>query len=49
MAGGETQIYDIGYIDRGYDHIEDKLLALGADIRRTKVEDNEDDHLEYIY
>lgn len=49
MAEGETQIYDIGYIDRGYDHIEDKLLALGADIRRTKVKDNEDDHLEYIY
>ena len=34
MARGVTEIYEPGYIDRGYDHIEDKLRSLGADIRR---------------
>jgi len=36
MAQGVTEIYDPGYIDRGYEHIEEKLRALGADIRREK-------------
>lgn len=34
MARGTTEIYDPEYIDRGYEHIEDKLRALGADIHR---------------
>ncbi|MDU3723476.1 MAG: UDP-N-acetylglucosamine 1-carboxyvinyltransferase, partial [Clostridium celatum] len=34
VAHGETEIRDIGHIDRGYPHIEDKFRALGADIRR---------------
>ena len=42
MAEGRTEIYDIKYIDRGYDHIEEKLIALGADIKRMSVEDEED-------
>ena len=37
MAKGTTEIYEPGYIDRGYEHIEEKLRALGADIRREKV------------
>lgn len=36
MAKGVTEIYEPGYIDRGYEHIEEKLRALGADIRREK-------------
>lgn len=42
MADGITEISDIKYIDRGYDHIENKLISLGADISRVKYE-NEDD------
>ncbi len=42
MADGMTEISDIKYIDRGYDKIEDKLISLGADIRRVKVETEED-------
>ena len=38
MADGVTNIYNIEYIDRGYDHIENKLIALGADIQRREVE-----------
>lgn len=33
-AKGETRISNIGQIDRGYEQVEDKLRALGADIRR---------------
>ena len=35
MADGETTIDCVDYIDRGYEHIESKLAALGADIRRV--------------
>ncbi len=38
MAKGLTEIYEPEYIDRGYEHIEQKLCALGADIRRETVE-----------
>lgn len=37
MADGVTEIANIKYIDRGYDHIEDKLNSLGADIRRETI------------
>ncbi len=37
MAKGTTEIYEPGYIERGYEHIEEKLRALGADIRREPV------------
>ncbi|MGL4737401.1 MAG: UDP-N-acetylglucosamine 1-carboxyvinyltransferase [Cellulosilyticaceae bacterium] len=33
-TGGETIISNIKYIDRGYEKIEEKLSALGADIHR---------------
>ena len=36
VAHGTTEIEDISYIDRGYEHLEDKLTRLGADIRRVK-------------
>ncbi len=35
-AQGYTEISRIYHIDRGYDHIEQKLQKLGADIRRIK-------------
>ena len=37
MARGTTEIYEPGYIDRGYEHIEDKLRSLGAVIAREPL------------
>lgn len=37
MAHGTTEIYEPEYIDRGYEHIEDKLRSLGAVISREPV------------
>ncbi|HEU4621115.1 MAG TPA: UDP-N-acetylglucosamine 1-carboxyvinyltransferase [Burkholderiaceae bacterium] len=36
MAEGETLVNRIYHLDRGYDHMERKLAALGADIERVK-------------
>ncbi|MBA3596605.1 MAG: UDP-N-acetylglucosamine 1-carboxyvinyltransferase [Methylibium sp.] len=36
VASGETQVDRIYHLDRGYDRMEVKLRALGADIERTK-------------
>ncbi len=33
-AEGETEINRVYHIDRGYEHIDEKLMDLGADIRR---------------
>ena len=41
MANGTTEIYEPGYIERGYEHIEEKLRALGANIRREPLEAQE--------
>lgn len=35
MAEGETEIYNIDYIDRGYENFEQKLTSLGARIKRN--------------
>lgn len=37
MAKGVTEIYEPAYIERGYEHIEEKLRALGANIRREPL------------
>ena len=36
MAEGTTTIYNVEYILRGYDHIIEKLTALGAEIQRVE-------------
>lgn len=41
VAEGETTISNVKYIDRGYERIEQKLVALGADITRVQEEDKE--------
>lgn len=41
MAKGTTEIYNVEYIDRGYDRIENKLISLGADISRVPVEEED--------
>lgn len=42
MADGVTEITGVKYIDRGYDHIEDKLKQLGADIHREEYVEDDD-------
>ena len=37
-AKGETRISNIVQIDRGYERVEEKLTALGANIRRVEVD-----------
>lgn len=36
LAPGETLVSNINYIDRGYENLEEKLKALGADIKRVE-------------
>ena len=36
IARGETVISNIHYIDRGYEKLDEKLRALGADIQRVE-------------
>ncbi len=36
-ASGVTEIDGVKFIDRGYEHIEEKLAALGADIKRIRI------------
>jgi len=38
-AKGQTEVHRIYHIDRGYERIEEKLNALGADIHRVEVDD----------
>ena len=37
-ADGETRISNVQQIDRGYERVDEKLSALGANIRRIQVE-----------
>ena len=37
-AEGETVITNIGHLDRGYERFDEKFHALGADIKRVKVQ-----------
>lgn len=37
-AYGESEIYDIHHIDRGYESFESNLSSIGADIKRSKNE-----------
>ena len=36
VASGETTVNRIYHLDRGYERVEEKLAACGADIRRVK-------------
>ncbi len=39
IANGETQLYNIEHIDRGYENIEEKFRNLGANIQRVTEPD----------
>ena len=38
-ATGTTEIEDVRYVERGYENIEGKLRALGADIKKITIPD----------
>ena len=40
IADGVTEIHNLKYIDRGYEHFEDKLRKLGAQITRRSYDYN---------
>ena len=35
MATGTTEIYELQHIDRGYEKMEEKFQAIGADMKRV--------------
>jgi UDP-N-acetylglucosamine 1-carboxyvinyltransferase len=35
VAKGETRVNRIYHLDRGYEHLEEKLRSLGADVSRV--------------
>jgi UDP-N-acetylglucosamine 1-carboxyvinyltransferase len=37
VAEGETQVARIYHLDRGYEHLEDKLMQLHAHVERAKA------------
>ena len=39
VAEGESFVHGVAHVDRGYEHIEDRLRALGAHIKRIKEGD----------
>ena len=41
VAEGTTTIHNIYHLDRGYEHIDDKLKNLGAKLKRIKVSQDE--------
>jgi UDP-N-acetylglucosamine 1-carboxyvinyltransferase len=41
-AEGESEIYNIGQIERGYERIDERLRALGADIQRQDSRESSD-------
>jgi len=38
-ANGESSIFGVEKLDRGYEHFEDRMKVLGADIKRVSEED----------
>ena len=45
-AEGETEIYGVHHIDRGYENLLEKFRALGANIRREEITQEEYDEVE---
>ena len=42
LAEGETHVLRVYHLDRGYEHLEEKLQAAGIDIRREEYQEFED-------
>lgn len=41
-AEGDTTIMDVRYIERGYEHLDEKLRSLGAKVEKIEIEDPEE-------
>jgi UDP-N-acetylglucosamine 1-carboxyvinyltransferase len=41
-AEGDTTIMDVRYIERGYDHLDEKLRSLGAKVEKIEIPDAEE-------
>ncbi len=41
-AEGETTIMDVQYIERGYDHLDEKLRSLGAKVEKVEIAEPEE-------
>ena len=41
VAEGETKVSKLSHLDRGYYQFHEKLVALGADVKRVEEEDDE--------
>ena len=47
VAEGETKVSKLSHLDRGYYQFHEKLVALGADVKRVEEEDDET-NLRYV-
>jgi UDP-N-acetylglucosamine 1-carboxyvinyltransferase len=47
-AEGRSEIFNVGQIERGYERIDERLRALGADIRRADSRGDVDDAHEAV-
>ena len=45
MADGVTEVYNLKYIDRGYENFEKKLRGLGAQITRRDIKDKDEEEV----
>ena len=36
-AHGESSVFDVGHLDRGYEKFDERLQKLGADVKRKAV------------
>lgn len=43
VAQGETEVFKLNHLDRGYYQFHEKLKALGADIERVKADEDEEE------
>ncbi|MGM9886504.1 MULTISPECIES: UDP-N-acetylglucosamine 1-carboxyvinyltransferase [unclassified Lactococcus] len=43
VAQGQTEVFKLNHLDRGYYKFHEKLKALGANIERVKADENEED------
>lgn len=41
VAEGETKVSKLSHLDRGYYQFHEKLVALGADVKRVEEADDE--------
>jgi UDP-N-acetylglucosamine 1-carboxyvinyltransferase len=48
IADGTTHVLRVYHLDRGYEHLEDKLQAAGIDIHREEYEEFEESQPEEV-